>query len=124
MLNAIPFYITKISVKSVQWLTGLVYFWLVRLPLGYWKKAITANVFFEGGWATYVTARNLFEPLYQDYTVMGRVLGPIFRIGRVLIGIVIHLILLILEIIGFLLFLGFVWLAPVWFVVNLFIWNQ
>lgn len=35
-----------------------------------------------------MTLKHLFEPLYKDYTIMGRILGPIFRFGRVLVGFV------------------------------------
>lgn len=34
------------------------------------------------------TLRHMFEPLYKDYTIMGRILGPIFRFGRVFVGFV------------------------------------
>lgn len=30
-----------------------------------------------------VNLRHFGEPLYQDYTIVGRILGPIFRTGRV-----------------------------------------
>jgi len=33
-----------------------------------------------------ITLRHFFEPLYKDYTIVGRVLGIVFRSGRVLIG--------------------------------------
>ncbi len=37
-----------------------------------------------------MTIRHLFEPLYKDYTVMGRILGPIFRFGRAFVGFVVY----------------------------------
>jgi hypothetical protein len=37
-----------------------------------------------------MTLRHLFEPLYKDYTIMGRILGPIFRFGRALVGFVVY----------------------------------
>lgn len=37
-----------------------------------------------------MTLRHIFEPLYKDYTIMGRILGPIFRFGRVIIGLVVY----------------------------------
>jgi hypothetical protein len=40
-----------------------------------------------------ITLKYLFTPLYKDYTIVGRVVGPIFRIFRALIGIVIYAIL-------------------------------
>lgn len=33
-----------------------------------------------------ITLRHFFEPLYKDYTIVGRILGVVFRSGRVLIG--------------------------------------
>ena len=37
-----------------------------------------------------VTFRHLFEPMYKDYTIVGTILGPVFRIGRVIIGTVLY----------------------------------
>jgi len=45
-----------------------------------------------------ITIRNLFRPLYQDRTVLGYILGFIFRVFRVLIGGVIYAILLLIAI--------------------------
>ena len=40
-----------------------------------------------------LTVRYFFQPLYKDYTVVGRILGVIFRSGRILIGGVFYLFL-------------------------------
>ena len=40
-----------------------------------------------------ITLRYFFQPLYKDYTVMGRILGVIFRTGRLLVGAVIYLMI-------------------------------
>jgi hypothetical protein len=37
-----------------------------------------------------VTLRHFFEPLYQDYSIVGRILGIIFRLFRVLGGVVFY----------------------------------
>lgn len=37
-----------------------------------------------------VTLQHFFRPLYGDYTPMGRVLGFVFRAGRILLGIFIY----------------------------------
>ena len=42
-------------------------------------------------WALRVTLGHFFEPLYGDYTMVGRILGVIFRTGRVGIAGVIYL---------------------------------
>jgi hypothetical protein len=41
-------------------------------------------------WALKITVRNLFEPLYQDRTILGFILGFIFRIIRAVIGTVVY----------------------------------
>jgi hypothetical protein len=51
--------------------------------------------FFRGldqGFAIKVTLEHFFEPLYKDYSALGRVLGVIFRSGRVLLGSVFYLV--------------------------------
>ena len=47
-------------------------------------------------WALYVTLRHFFEPLYGDYSIIGRILGVIFRTGRILIAGIIYLAVSIL----------------------------
>lgn len=42
--------------------------------------------------AVKVTAQHFFEPLYKDYTVMGRILGAIFRALRVIVGLLVYVI--------------------------------
>ncbi len=41
--------------------------------------------------AVKVTMRHFFEPLYKDYTILGRILGVIFRSGRVVVGGMVYL---------------------------------
>ena len=35
----------------------------------------------------------LFRPLYGDYSIVGRIIGPIFRFGRLVIGVIGHILL-------------------------------
>ncbi len=41
-----------------------------------------------------VTALHFFEPLYKDYSIIGRILGVIFRSGRLALGAVVYLFLI------------------------------
>lgn len=43
-------------------------------------------------WAVRITLRYFFHPLYKDYTIIGRIVGMIFRSGRIFIGSVIYLL--------------------------------
>jgi hypothetical protein len=45
----------------------------------------------DQSFAVAITLRHFFEPLYKDYSIIGRILGIIFRTGRVLIGAVVYL---------------------------------
>jgi len=40
--------------------------------------------------AVSINFRFLFQPLYKDFTIVGTILGPIFRGGRILIGLVVY----------------------------------
>ncbi|MDR3581652.1 MAG: hypothetical protein P4L67_00045 [Candidatus Pacebacteria bacterium] len=53
-----------------------------------------------------VTIRHFFEPLYKDYTIIGRILGVVFRTFRVAIGAVVYLFLAAMFIVIYL-----AWLA-------------
>ena len=53
-----------------------------------------------------VTLRHFFEPLYKDYSIIGRIMGVIFRSARVVIGVAVYLFLLSLF-----LFIYLAWLA-------------
>ena len=42
-----------------------------------------------------ITLRHFFEPLYKDYSVIGRLLGIIFRLGRVVVGLVTYVVVMV-----------------------------
>lgn len=42
-----------------------------------------------------ITLRYLFKPLYQDYTILGYILGFVFRSGRILIASILYLIIVL-----------------------------
>jgi len=43
-----------------------------------------------------ITLRYLFHPLYKDYTIIGRILGFIFRSARIFLGLAVYSLLTIL----------------------------
>lgn len=44
------------------------------------------------------TARHFFEPLYKDYSILGRLLGIIFRTMRLFVGSVVYSVLFVIII--------------------------
>ena len=55
-------------------------------------------------WAIRITAKNLFEPLYKDETMVGRILGFIFRSGRIVLAFFIYMLIILIAAIGYLAF--------------------
>ena len=107
-----------------DWVIRFLFFWFIEGPKAYWKHASSLLFAFEDVWAVGIPAKNLFAPLYQDYSIMGRVIGPFFRLGRILIGATVLAGVLALEMLAFLLCCLVLWGAPLFFLINLFIWNQ
>lgn len=53
-----------------------------------------------------VTLRHFFEPLYKDYSAIGRILGVVFRTGRILVAGVAYVVLALIFLAAYL-----AWLA-------------
>ena len=68
--------------------------------------------------AVAITMRHFFEPLYKDYSVIGRILGIVFRSVRVAIGGVFYLILAFAFALVYL-----VWLSIPAFILSLIIFH-
>lgn len=60
----------------------------------------------DESFAIKITLRHFFEPLYKDYSIIGRILGVIFRTGRILVGGIAYLLISIIFAIVYL-----AWLA-------------
>ncbi|HUC01390.1 MAG TPA: hypothetical protein VMA75_00600 [Candidatus Paceibacterota bacterium] len=56
--------------------------------------------------AVAITLRHFFEPLYKDYSVIGRILGIVFRSARILIGGIFYILLALLFAVAYI-----IWLA-------------
>jgi len=56
--------------------------------------------------AIQITLRYFFAPLYGDYSIIGRILGVIFRTGRIVIAAVFYLFITIIFILVYL-----IWIA-------------
>ncbi len=56
----------------------------------------------EGIFALSLTARYFFHPLYQDFSIVGRIVGIFFRSGRILIGLFVYALLAVFFILVYL----------------------
>lgn len=76
--------------------TDFFHHWYVDGSRAIAHRFMSAITVADRSLAIKVTARHFFEPLYGDYSAVGRVLGVIFRTGRILIGLVVYLLVAIL----------------------------
>ena len=53
-----------------------------------------------------ITIRYFFQPLYRDYSIIGRILGIIFRSGRILVGGLVYIIIIPLFIAAYLVWIS------------------
>jgi len=67
------------------------------------RKTIFILAFFDSFFAVKITTLNLFQPLFQDYTLLGRLIGFPFRIILLFFGLLLYIIIISLAVILFLL---------------------
>jgi hypothetical protein len=58
------------------------------------KKTIAVLAFFDSFFAVKITALNIFQPLFQDYTLLGRLIGFPLRIILLLLGLSLYLVII------------------------------
>lgn len=85
---------------------GFFRHWYVNGSRFWWRRYLRAAQRIEDALAARTMLHLLFRPLYGDYSIVGRILGPIFRSGRLAIGLVVHTALMLAS-----LALWLVWVA-------------
>ncbi len=63
--------------------------WYIDGSAAFGRRLMAALAAADRSFALRVTVRHFFEPLYKDYTIVGRILGVIFRTGRLALGAVV-----------------------------------
>lgn len=80
--------------------------WYVRSARIYSDFVITKFERLDRRFAWMVTLKNIFQPLYKDYTIIGYVIGFVFRSMRLLVASIIYVIFFFIAAIVYV-----VWLA-------------
>lgn len=70
--------------------------------------------------AVVITLHHFFEPLYGDWSVIGRILGVIFRSVRIALGSVIYMVVAFVYLAGYLVFLAIPLLTLAYVAAHLF----
>jgi len=98
-------YITNLPVNVIKGIINFFYIWYVKGSESFWNKEISFIKGVESDIGVLINLRLLFQPIFGDDSYMGRVIGPIFRMGRVFVGSVIVLVSIITAIIIYLIWI-------------------
>jgi hypothetical protein len=61
--------------------------WYVDASERFWAMTIEKSAAIDRVFAIKIMFRTITQPLYGDYSVIGRIIGPIFRASRILIAL-------------------------------------
>lgn len=84
-------YFVNLPARIIKGTIGFFYFWCVQSSKDFWNKEISFLKQIERDLGMMINLKLIFQPIFGDYSYMGRVIGPILRLGRVLIGFIIML---------------------------------
>lgn len=91
------FSLVYLAQRAIYRIKDFFYHWYVSGSLYIFRYFIDVLESFDRTLALKVTLMHFFEPLYGDYSLVGRVLGVIFRTFRTIIGSVFYFILAIIA---------------------------
>ena len=80
-------------------------YWYLQSPARFVKTVSHAIGTLDGQFAVRDTLKNLNKPLFQDYSYQGRILGVVFRLGRVGMALFIYALAALAYVFGYVLWL-------------------
>ena len=79
--------------------------WYGLASIRIWANLIERLSSIDRVFAIRINAKLWSQPLYGDYTIVGRIIGPIFRIGRIIIGLSMYVVLTLVTFVAWLVWL-------------------
>ncbi len=79
-------YFIGIPFRLLKGLYDFFYFWYIKSSKDFWKKEMAFIKGVENDIGIIVNLRLITQPIYGDYSKIGRIIGPIFRLCRIVIG--------------------------------------
>lgn len=79
-------YFVNLTINFIKGTIRFFTFWYLTSSKSFWHKEIDFIKGIERDIGVLINLKLIFQPIFGDYSYMGRVIGPIFRISRVLIG--------------------------------------
>ncbi|MCK5490841.1 MAG: hypothetical protein KAI67_03285 [Candidatus Pacebacteria bacterium] len=98
-------YFVNLPLNFVKGIINFLYIWYVSSSRDFWHKEIGFAKGIENEMGAFINLKLLFQPIYGDYSYIGRVIGPIFRFGRVLVGFFMMLISIVVVVVIYLIWI-------------------
>lgn len=112
-------YIANLPVNFVKGIINFFRFWYVQGSKDFWHREIGFIKGIERDIGVVINLKLITQPIFGDYTYAGRVIGPIFRLGRVLVGTIIMAVSIFVVILIYLIWIILPPLAFLMVVLNL-----
>ena len=112
-------YFINLPIKFVKGINQSFYFWYVQSSKDFWHREIAFIKGVERDIGVMINLKLITQPIFGDYTYAGRVIGPIFRLSRVLIGFVIMIASIFIVILIYLIWIILPPLAFLMVILNL-----
>ncbi|MFA6897189.1 MAG: hypothetical protein WCQ96_02810 [Patescibacteria group bacterium] len=72
--------------QILKGIAGFLFFWYVQGSKDFWRREINMVKGVERDIGILINLKLILQPIYGDYSLIGKLIGPIFRLGRVLLG--------------------------------------
>jgi|GEM_PF-1244891 hypothetical protein len=69
-------------------ISDFIVFWYWRSSKDFWQREVNFIKRTERDIGILINLKLILQPIYSDYTFIGRLIGPFFRLFRVLLGCV------------------------------------
>ena len=74
--------------RFLKGLRNFLYFWYIKSSGDFWRSEISFIKGIERDIGIIINLKLITQPIFGDYTYIGRIIGPIFRLGRVIFGVI------------------------------------
>jgi hypothetical protein len=98
-------YFLNLPIRFFKGIYDFLYFWYVKSSKDFWHRELVFIKDVERDIGLLINLKLLTQPIFGDYSYMGRIIGPIFRLGRVIFGFFLVLISLFAIIVSYVIWL-------------------
>jgi len=98
-------YFLNLPIKFFKGINQFFCFWYLTSSKDFWHREISFLKQIERDIGVIINLKLITQPIFGDYTYAGRVIGPIFRLGRVLIGMAIMIVSIFIVILIYLIWI-------------------